>query len=88
MNQVIFLHDNSGLLTCLCTWEEIAAMGQTILLHSLYSPDLAPFDCCVLVPLKEARKGHCITEDKLKYSVCVKNTDISTKSSVQLACSI
>jgi len=69
MNQVILLHDNTGLLTCLCTREEIAAMVQTIPLHSLYSPDLAPSDCCVLIPLKEALKGHCITEDKLKYCV-------------------
>jgi hypothetical protein len=79
MNQVILLHDNTRLLTCLCTMEEIAActmeeiaaMGQTILLHSLYNPDLAPSDCCFSVPLKEALKGHCIAEDKLKYSVCV-----------------
>ena len=88
MNQVIFLHDDTRMLTCLCTREEIAAMGQTILLHSLYSPELAPSDCCVVDPLKEGLKGHCTAEDKLTYSVCVKNTDISTKSFVQLAYSI
>lgn len=70
MNQVILLHDNTRLLICLCTREEIAAMGQTVLLHSLYSPDLAPSDCCVVVALKEVLKGYCIGEDNLKYSVC------------------
>jgi len=94
MNQVILLHDNTGLLTCLCRREDIAAMGQTILLHSLYSPDLAPSDCCVLVPLKESLKGHyCRGEAEIQcvcvcVCVCVKNTDISTRSSVQLAYSI
>jgi len=72
MNQVILLHDNTGLLTCLCTREEIAAMVQTIPLHSLYSPDLAPSDCCVLIPLKEALKGHYYRGQAEVLCVCVR----------------
>lgn len=72
MNQVILLHDNTGLLTCLCTREEIAAMVQTIPLHSLYSPDLAPSDCCVLIPLKEALKGHYYRGQAEVLCACVR----------------
>ena len=70
-NEVLLLPDNAGLHTSLRTKEATATMGWTVLPHPTYSPDLAPHNFHLFVPLKGSLQGHCFADsNELEHGVC------------------
>ena len=54
MSKVLLQHDNTRTHTSLKTHEVISSFGWTTILHSPYSPDLAPSDFYLFGSLKES----------------------------------
>ena len=61
---VLLLHDNARPHTAIHTLQTLVKLGFTVLEHSAYSPDLAPSDYHLFVPLKEALRGRRFTSDE------------------------
>jgi hypothetical protein len=71
MKDVLLLHDNAWPHTCLRTREAIAKMGWIILSHPAHNPDLAPSDCHLFGPVKDALYGcHFADDNEMKQSFC------------------
>lgn len=62
-------HGNARPLTRLKTMEHVAKSGWTVLLHPLYSPDLAPSDFCLFVPMKADYAGNILPTMKLSLKL-------------------
>jgi len=70
-NVVLLLPYNARPHTSLHTKEATATMGWTVLPHPTYSPDLAPCNFHLFVPLKDSLQGRCFADsNELEHSVC------------------
>ena len=54
---IVLLHDNARLHTAVHTVETLQKLNFEVLAHSPYTHDLAPSDCHLFGPLKEALRG-------------------------------
>jgi hypothetical protein len=63
MEDVLLLHDIARPHTSLRTREGIINVGWTVLPHSAASPDLAPSDYELFVPVKDALSGRHFADD-------------------------
>ena len=67
---IVLLHDNARPHTAAHTVETLQKLNFEVLAHPPYSPDLAPSDCHLFGPLKEALRGRRFTSDQeLKEAV-------------------
>ena len=58
------LHDNARPHTAAHTAETLQKLKFEVMAHPPYSPDLAPSDCHLFGPLKEALRGRRFTSDQ------------------------
>ena len=67
---IVLLHDNVRPHIAVHTVETLQKLNFEVLAHPPYSPDLAPSDCHLFGPLKEALRGRRFTSDQeLKEAV-------------------
>jgi hypothetical protein len=60
----------------LSTREIIANTGWTVLPHPAHSPDLAPSDCHLFGPVKNAVRGQHFTDDRLKVLMMCSEVEV------------
>ena len=70
MSKVLLQHDNASPHTSLKTREVISTFEWTTISHPSYSPDLAPSNFHLFVPLKESlREQHFSSDGEVKTAV-------------------
>ena len=61
---VIFHHQNATLHTSLSTHQKLLRLGWEVMLHPLYSPDLAPSDYYLFRSLQNSLNGKTFNDDE------------------------
>ena len=70
MSKLLLQHDNARPHTNVKTREVISFFGRTTISHPPYSPDLAPCDFQLFLPLKESLRGrHFSSDEEVKTAV-------------------
>ncbi|GFS21163.1 transposase [Elysia marginata] len=59
-SRTLLLHDNVGPYKARATTQSLRELGIQILPHPVYSPDLAPYDFCLILILKDRLTGRKI----------------------------
>jgi hypothetical protein len=88
MKAVLPLHDNARPHTSLWTRQAIEKMGWTFLLHPVHSPDLAPSDCHLFGPLRDALRGRHFADDNVLKQSFLMCSEVEAGNFTTLVCSV
>jgi hypothetical protein len=88
MKDVLLLHDNARPHTSLRTSEAVARMGWTVLSHPAHSLQLAPSDCQLFGPVKDALRGRHFADDSELQKLFLMCSEVEARNLTTLIYSV